>query len=392
MDSLGETVRVLFVIDSIWGAGGAETSLLRLIDNLPARYQCRVVTFHSDELADSFLARFPCPVEHWPMVSLRDPGSLRLAWRLHRLIRKQKIDLVHTFFPLSDLLAAPIAKLSGARVIISSRRDLGIVRKSWNGLAYRLLGPLYDEVQCVSEGVRRYTLETDHVDPRRTRVVYNGVAPAAAVCRPEYPDHPVVTLVASVRPVKGIDVFVRAAALVRARFPEARFVIAGSFGTNAEHVQYAKEVLELNQKLGNEGYLSFAGHSDNVAQVLSTSDVFVLPSRSEGFSNALLEAMAHGLPCVATEVGGNPEIIQDGITGHLAPPEDPAAIAGRVVALLSDPALRRRLGDAGREWVLRHFTIKRMSDEVARSYEELLHASVCRNAGTPFRPSTTALP
>jgi glycosyltransferase involved in cell wall biosynthesis len=369
---LGVT-RVLFIVDSVWGGGGAETSLLRLIRSLPAdRYECRVLTFHSDELAKPFLAQFPCPVDHWQMVSLHHPSTLRLSWRLSRLVRDQKIDIVHTFFPVSDLWAGPIAKLNGARMLISSRRDMGILRKRWHGPLYRLLNGFYDEVHAVSEQVRRYTIETDGLDPTRIRTVYNGVDDDYGQGSPSnLSARPMVTTVAHVRRVKGIDVFLRAAAQVHRACPEARFRVAGVFGTNAEQVSYKNEVLELQSALGLEEHVQFLGMCSDIPAVLKASDVFVLPSRSEGFSNALLEAMMCALPCVATSVGGNAELVVDGETGFLVPPEDPREMAARIVELLRDAPRRIAIGAQGRQRTLAKFTSSVMTAGVMASYEKL---------------------
>jgi glycosyltransferase involved in cell wall biosynthesis len=371
---LGVT-RILFVIDSIWGGGGAETSLFRLIQSLPAdRYQCRVLTFHSDQLAEPFLSQFACPVDHWPMLSLHHPSSFGLAWRLFRLVRREKIDIVHTFFPASDLWAGPIAKLSGARFLISSRRDMGILRKGWHGPLYRMWRGFYDEVHAVSEEVRRYTIATDGLDPARIRTVSNGIDPDFWRARERRcsSDQPVVTVVAHVRRVKGIDIFIRAAAEVRRKFPEARFQIAGTFGTNPEHVAYKREVLELRKSLGLEDAVHFLGASTDIPAVLAATDVFVLPSRSEGFSNALLEAMASGLPCVATRVGGNPELVVDRETGLLAAPESPTELAARIVELLGDEPLRAAMGERSRARALANFTSSAMAAKVMNSYDTLM--------------------
>lgn len=92
-------IRVLYVIDSLWGLGGAEIALLKLVKNLPADFDCRVITFHASESTSSFLAQFPCPVYYWPLKNAWNWNALRIAWRLRRFIRQEHIDIVHTFFP-----------------------------------------------------------------------------------------------------------------------------------------------------------------------------------------------------------------------------------------------------------------------------------------------------
>jgi glycosyltransferase involved in cell wall biosynthesis len=315
------------------------------------------------------------------MVSLHHASTLRLSWRLCRLMRDQKIDIVHTFFPVSDLWAGPLAKLSGARMLISSRRDMGILRKRWHGPLYRLLNGFYDEVHAVSEQVRRYTIETDGVDPTRTRTVYNGIDGDYGQGLPSnLSAKPMITTVAHVRRVKGIDIFMRAAAQVRRAFPDAHFRVAGVFGTNAEQIAYKNEVLELQSALALQEHVQFLGMCSDVPAVLKASDIFVLPSRSEGFSNALLEAMMCGLPCVATSVGGNSELIVDGETGFLVPPEDPSEMAAKIVELLRDTPRRIAMGAQGRQRILANFTSSVMTAGIMASYGKLPTRNSSRQA------------
>jgi len=388
-----QPVKILFLIDSIWGAGGAEVSLLRLIQGLPReRFQCRVITFHSDSIADTFIDRFPCPVEVWPMTSLRAASTVGLINRLRRLVRRQQFDIVHTFFPAADLLFGPVAKLSGARALISSRRDMGIVRKSWHRTAYRMVRRMYDQVHAVSESVRGYAMESDGLDPGKVLTIPNGVDASMRTEQADLnrlrlqfgcgPGQPVVTIVANIRRVKGIDIFLRAAAIVKRDFPGTKFLVAGIFGTNVEHLIYGEEVLELRKTLNLENDVTFLGATTNIPEILALSDVFVLSSRSEGFSNALLEAMVCGVPPVATDVGGNRELLEDGVSGFLVASEDPDAIADRIVRLLADPELRRRQGAAARRRVLERFTTEIMVNRVVSAYDLLLSKTPRLQEGT----------
>ena len=125
------------------------------------------------------------------------------------------------------------------------------------------------------------------------------------------------------------------------------------------------------ESLGVSRHLIFAGFRKNIADFYAAMDVSVLTSLSEGLSIVVLESMSHGLPVVVTAVGGNPEIVVDGQTGFLVPPKDPQAFASRVVALLQDPALRRRMGEAGRRRIEEHFRMDKTASEYLAIYERV---------------------
>lgn len=374
-------LRILFIIDSL-SLGGAELCLIRLTHHLPRdQFQCRVLTFHSTPDSAPMLDAFDCPVDHWPLNNIWDSAALGSSIRLFRLIRREKIDIVHTFFQTSDLWAGPIAKLAGVKALISSRRDMGFLRRPKHHVAYRLLHRIFDQVQAVSEGVRRWTIKTDGIDPERVVTIHNGIDTNLSASAREVaqlreslqigPERLVITTVANLRHVKGIDVLVRAAALVSKQFPECFFVVAGD-DSHPSRRGYVDEINALAKSLGIEHSLRFIGQSNQVPALLSLSDVFVLPSRTEGLSNALLEGMLFGLPCVATSVGGNPEVVIDNQTGYLVPPDDPGAMADRILKLAQDPELRQRLGRASRARIEQDFTVAEMTSRVAGAYRRAL--------------------
>ena len=170
--------------------------------------------------------------------------------------------------------------------------------------------------------------------------------------------------------LKGHDVFIRAAASVVARFPDTTFSIAGE----VLEPDYFEELQTLVTKLQLSDHFYFAGGVANLKQHLSVADVFVLPSRSEGFSNAIIEAMAASLPIVATNVGGNAEAVKNGVSGFIVPPEDPEALAAAISRLLADMPLATAMGIAGKMIVSANFTTEAMMKRITSTYKKLLSA------------------
>lgn len=373
-ETVPEPAHVLFIIDELCRLGGAEGALLRMIRLLPPeKYRASLVTFRLDP---TVFPDFPCPFYLLPLRRTYDADAVKVGLKLRSLIRSQNVAIAHTFFETSDLWAAPIAKFSGVPILISSRRDLGILRSSKHHLAYRFVNRFFDRVLAVSEEVRTYCLRHDGLPPQKVVTLHNGIEldqfhNQAGVSRAdlgcEAASHLIITT-ANVRRIKGLDVLLRAAAIVQREFPRAVFLVVGG----VLEPEYFRELEELTRSLALSDTVKFLGARNDVMPLLAASDVFCLPSRSEGFSNALVEAMACGLPCVATRVGGNAEALTDKESGFIVEADAPEPLAQRLLTLLRDPELRRRMGQCGRETAQRRFSAQSMITQLVSVYDELL--------------------
>jgi L-malate glycosyltransferase len=231
----------------------------------------------------------------------------------------------------------------------------------------------------VNAEVIKHRLAAEGYDARRITVIPNGTrcpggvpASRTAALREEFelpPGAPVVGMLARLDPIKGIEYFLEAAAQVTARRPDARFLIVGD---NRVDVAYREELTRLARRLRLEDVVRFTGFRNDVAEVLSLLSVSVLASLSEGLSNTLLESMAAGIPVVATAVGGNPEAVEQGVTGILVPPKNGAALADAICRILNQRDLAAAMGRAGRRRVSERFSTRAMVSESERLYGQLL--------------------
>jgi glycosyltransferase involved in cell wall biosynthesis len=368
----GDLPRILLVVDQFAKVlGGGERIALKLAALLPRYgYRASILTFsaHPESAA---LKSPPCPIYLLPLPRTYDLAALRAALEFRRFLKQQKIQIVHTFFESSDIWAGFVTKTMSQAKLVWSRRDMGILRARKHRIAYRLMAGAPNAVFAVSEQVRRHAIEVDRIDAGRVQTIYNGLdlADWDAVPRPaRNPGEFLVTTVGNIRPVKGHDVFIRAAATIVQQFPKASFSIAG----DVIEPTYLAELQTLIRDLDLVKHFRFEGSVTNLRQHLAAADIFVLPSRSEGFSNAIIEAMASSLPVVATDVGGNAEAVKDGITGFLVPSEDPDALSAAILRLLSDPSLAKAMGAAGRKVVAERFTTEAMMNQIAGAYRNLL--------------------
>lgn len=368
----GDLPHVLIVVDEFSTVmGGGERIALKIAALLP-RYGYRAsILIFSAHPESAALKSPPCPIYLLPLKRTGDLAALRAAFEFKRFLKQQKVQIVHTFFESSDIWAGLVTKTLSKAKLVWARRDMGIMRSRKHHIAYRLMAGTPDAVLTVSEQVRRHAIEVDRIDAERVQTVYNGLnlADWDAVARPaRNPGEFRITTVGNIRPVKGHDVFIRAAATVVQKFPKISFSIAGE----VLEPPYFAELQALVQELDLANHVRFEGGVTNLRQLFAAADIFVLPSRSEGFSNAIIEAMASSLPVVATDVGGNAEAVKDGVTGFLVPPEDPGALAAAILRLLSDPLQARAMGAAGKNLVSEKFTSEAMMNRIADAYRNLL--------------------
>ena len=368
---------VLFIMDRLPKTlGGGERVLLNILRLLPKdRFRCSVLTF--DLEAGSVFEQLDCPLYVLPMRRTYDWTAAKMAVRLSKLIRSEHVEIVHTFFESSDIWGGFVTRLFSSARLISSRRDMGILRSTKHKIAYRMMGSFPDRILAVSEQVRQFCIVTDKVASEKVVTVYNGV---------EVPPRPdlvlrvkrrtqfgisenarVAVTVANIRRVKGLDVLVRAAGNVCRNNPEAVFLIAGGV-LEQDHFE---ELKQLATSLSISAQIRFLGEQKDVRSILEMSDVFVLPSRNEGFSNALLEGMAAGLPCIATRVGGNGEAIQDQENGILIDSDDVNQLTEALGSLLQDPNRASVMGEKARAGVELRFTPERMISDLCRVYDSL---------------------
>jgi glycosyltransferase involved in cell wall biosynthesis len=287
--------------------------------------------------------------------------DLRSAARLRRFCVEKRVDVLHGHLSEDWWLGRiATARLPGTRLVVTrhiSRRWGSNPQKRW------LLRGVH-RVIAVSSAVAA-VLARD-VPASLVAVIPNGVdvdrfaSAPRGVLRAELgigPADPVVGMVARLAAAKGQDLLLRAAPAVLARHPAARFVLVGGDQRSGE---MGPRLAALARELGIAGRVHLLGDRPDVAPLVRDFTVAVLPSRQEGLGLALIEAMAAGIPAVATPVGGLPELVVDVESGLLVAPESPAALAAAVTGLLEDPARAERLARAGQERVRRHFSLESM--------------------------------
>lgn len=315
----------------------------------------------------------------WPVTALEEPAGLRpgLVLRLARLLRKLGADVVHTHDDRQLIYGAFAARLARVPRVFHTRhgRSLGITPRQARlvNLAARRL----NRFVCVSHDAAQMTL-TQGVPRRKLCTIWNGIDVDDFAYRGPAAGGPAV-LVARLSPEKDVGTLIEAAARVVRVESAFRLEIAGD-GVCMD------ELRERARQFGLEKSVTFLGQVSNVRDLLARAGMFVLCSLSEGVSLTLLEAMARGLPVVATDVGGNPEVVARDETGLLVPARTPHALADALLRLWRNPDLGSRMGVAGRRRVEKHFNVRTMVAAYESLYEgdwERLHATLRRHDAVP---------
>jgi glycosyltransferase involved in cell wall biosynthesis len=260
----------------------------------------------------------------------------------------------------ANLFGQPSAALGGVPVRIANRREINPDKTSVEIAAQRASYAFAHKVVANSRAAAT-RLQLERVPARKIAVVPNGIdfQPYQPRCARDVLR--TIVVVANLRPQKGHDVLIDAMPIVLRQFPDARFELVGS-GSELESLQARARAQGVSHAI------TFLGHRDDVSACLSANDIFVLPSRSEAFPNAVLEAMASSMPIVASRVGGIPELIEDGHTGFLVPAGNPQALADRVCRLMANPPFAARLGDTARRVAQARYSFDRMVDAFERIY------------------------
>jgi L-malate glycosyltransferase len=373
--------RITYVIGSL-ATGGAERQLMELLSRLDReQWQPSLVLFD-----DLDFARAQQLVSHVFSLGLSRNGASRgylRGWtaaktvvKLTRIFRALRPRVVHAVLPASFVLAAPAAKLARVPVLVGSRRCLidsyrtDALMSSVDRIATRMC----DFVLGNSRAVTNELITIDHIPPARTKTIYNGVdterfGPRSKAERRQFglsAEHLVFGNIANFLPYKRHVDFVDAAAMISSQLPEARFLLAG------EDRGGLAAIKRRVQEQGLQDRILIIPGTREPERLYPLMDVFICASETEGLSNVLLEAAATGLPIIATDVGGNREIVRPGHNGLIVSPRHPEEIASAALQLATNEPLRQLMGRRSRNLVEEEFSLGFMVQEHQNLYLELL--------------------
>lgn len=367
------STRVLWLIKGL-GLGGAEKLLVLAapyLDRTRFRYEIAYfLPWKNALVADLEQAGLQVTC-----LNHNHPLDLRVAGRLARFLRERHIDLVHAHLPYAGVVGRIAARLAGAAAVYTEhnvQERFHVVSR----LANQTTARLCDRIIGVSEEVSTSLRRSPFLRGVPVLTIANGVdvpqlrreAAESDGVRAEFgidPDRPIVGVVNVFRPQKRLDLWIRAARRIADAEPQTAFLVVGDG-------PFRQDLVALARRVGLEERMHFPGLRRDAPRLMAAFDVFMLSSIYEGLPVAVLEAMALARPIVAMRVGGLPGVVQDGRHGYLVDPDDPEALADRVLHLLRNPPIRQAMGEAARARVQEAYSIERMVRATEDVYIEVL--------------------
>jgi glycosyltransferase involved in cell wall biosynthesis len=374
--------RILQLIDS-FDQGGSERQALDQTRRLheSGSYEIFLASLNAEGVLRSEAEKLGLgEIPSYPLKSFYGPNAVAQLWRFVAHLRRSKIDLLHAHDYYTNIFGMTAGFLAGVKVRIAARRETGGMRTGVQTQLQKSAYALAHQIVANSESVKQ-RLIAEGINAIRIAVIYNGLDPARvgvpAECSreetlralgitPNFSAGRFVTIVANMRhEVKDYPMFLRAAQRVSQAAPDVGFLLAGEG-------ELQDSIKKQAARLGILNSTFLLGRCSRIAELLSVSDVCVLSSKAEGFSNSILEYMAAGRPVVATDVGGAREAIVENETGYIVPSGDDEQMAERIISLLRDPAKARLLGEQGRRVVEEKFSARAALRNTEALYERLL--------------------
>ncbi|MEW6734118.1 MAG: glycosyltransferase [Acidobacteriota bacterium] len=365
--------------------GGTERQIIELVKGIDRnRFDCSIAVARPGGELECELASYGLKIESFPITSLRDLNGVRQLLRLRKFLIEKKIELLHTFSLLGNTFGVLAGLLARIPIIITSRRDMnGTEYLPPYGRCQSYFSHWVDHITTNAVAIKGMLVAREKVSPDKISVIENGLDLSQfsnlrdrSEIRQQLgisEDAPVIGMVAVFKPIKGHIYLFQAVKQLLATFPQLRVLLIGGCPLDAN---INAELLSAVKELGIENNIVFIGASQQVPRLLTSLNISALPSLSEGISNAILESMAAGVPVVATNVGGNVEIIKDGETGLLVPARDSNALAAALLRLLNDREYGAHLAANASKMVAHRFSNRRMVNNFESLYVRLTESKL----------------
>ena len=364
-------MNILILIDNFLSPNGAEQSIIKIINNLSTKQNFYLAALeYKSELVKCTKAKDFLPLVPYSLFSKNLFRNLSI---LSKFVKDKNIQLIMSFYEGSDFLTFCLKKIFFKKLkIISNRRDLGYRLKKQHHIMYFFISSFFDRIVCASNSIKFVNIKRYKIPNSKIEVIYNGIDLEKfdrifENSKREFKDTLNISTCTSFRKVKRIDLMLTALSILHKKYKNFLFHLVGG-----EDEIKKEELINLAQNLKIKDKLFFWGWQTNIPAILKNFDIYINASDSEGLSNAILEAMAAYMPVVATNVGGNKELVFHNQNGFLFPVGNSEKMAEYLEILVKDSALRKKMGYQSRKIVEDKFTQKRMLSNYQKLFESVL--------------------
>jgi len=369
-------INVIHLVEELT-IGGLEKILTTIALNLDKKkYNVSVWCLKKGGFFANKLAKEGIDVKILHISTSRNPLSI---YKLYKLLKSHKFDIIHTHAYSAGTIGRISAFLAGIPVIISHNQNVYDYYNRYYHFVEWLLSHITDGIICVSDIVKKFTNETQRINANKLITIHNGID---SVCSVDEKDtsglkkelgipinYSVMGTIAQFSEKKGLGYLIKSASILLEHRKDINFLLVGKGALKEE-----LKILCVNLKV--EKNVIFAGERSDIPEILSLIDIFVLPSIREGLPLAVLEAMDCGKAIIATNVGGIPEVIKDGVSGILVSPKDPEALHSAMNELLDDRGKMEKMGYEGKKICGKNFSSKAMVDRVEELYDKLVNEKI----------------
>lgn len=370
-------IKITYIIDALTtNTAGTENQLIKMINGIDKnKFSVHLICLNSHPWFEKNASGLSCTSSVVTIKYFKKASTYQNIIKLIRQLKRDDADIVHTFFPVSNIIGVLAAKMAGARIILSSRRDHGEWMSGRYVFATKVANRFVDAIVTNSNEVKTLTTQKENVPGSRIRVILNGLD--LKQFNPGMHDqqlkqhlripagNKVVGIIANFRPMKHHSTFLKAAREISLARPDVSYLLIGEGELMHETQRLARE-LNIDQQC------HFVGKQEDVAPFISLMDISVNCSRQEGLSNAIMECMAGGVPCIVSNSGGNPDLITHDVNGYTFELDDFKTLAGLALDLLNNSSTRARFIANARGKIEKEMSLQTMLSNYELLYDALV--------------------
>lgn len=376
---INKKIKILFIIDQLVSGAGTEKHLLQLASGLNARgHKCKIVTFlASDKMIQKYKSHH-LDIKEIKVDRIYDLNAFIRAFKLIKMIRRFKPDVIQCFHFQSDTYGAILSKIANCHAkIISSKRDMGDLKTKRQLLMNRCANWIINRNIAVCNKVAERVSTDEKIALSKITTIYNGIDLKECGCIDSCKEDIrnsvnlngndfVIGIVCLLRPEKDVSTFLKAVKGIKDKVGNLKVLVVGDGPDRSNLERYAKNN-------GMEDNVIFTGYVKRVNEYIALMDIVCLtPKSNEGMSNVIIEEMALNKPVIATDVGGNAELVLDGKTGFIIQPKDTKSLEKYLLKLYQDEALRMKMGAAAKERIENEFRLEHMINKTEAFYRDCI--------------------